>query len=279
MRYFWKAALLSITACLLVFSSTSLYAAQAGARKKLLYVIQIIDDVDGMVAKLKAGGTRAGRIKEIPDYMNDHPKMVAHLTSIGFDVTVKEWPSDKEIEQADLILISEQVSGTDQGEKFRFVPVPVMCMESDLYDDLRMTGLNFDSDYGEFISERMQRAAPYWPNPAGNPAPQRFLYLFNAPHPMQAGLPNGVAQLLTSHEEMNWGRPGPAAIVIATIAGEPYKMAIFGYEKGAIMTGENIAPARRVGFCLRTFSGLSPNGVKLFDAALKWAAETPADRK
>ncbi|MDB6168018.1 MAG: hypothetical protein JWM88_882 [Verrucomicrobia bacterium] len=275
---FLALAVLSLVALLSSNLALAADAPSVPARKKLLYIIEIFPDPVAVVAKLKAGGTRTVRLKEIPAYHNDHPKMLAHLASLGFDVTVSydDTPVDELIKGQDLVMISEEVSATHMGEKFRFVKVPVICLESDLYDDMRMTGLNINTDYGEYISERIQQAAGH-PDPAGNPAPQRFIYLVNAPHPMAGGLRPGIIQLLESHEEMNWGLPGPGATIIATIAGEPKKIAIFGYEKGATMEGENIAPARRVGFALRTFSGLAPDGVKLFDAALKWASESPAN--
>ena len=73
---------------------------------------------------------------------------------------------------------------------------------------------------------------------------------------------------------MNWGRPGPGAIVIATFPGELDKSPLFAYEKGATMDGENLAPARRVMLFLdnTTFPGLNEAGLKLFDAAVLWAA-------
>ncbi|WP_266156701.1 hypothetical protein [Dyella silvatica] len=72
---------------------------------------------------------------------------------------------------------------------------------------------------------------------------------------------------------MNWGKPGLGASIIATVAGQPEKVAIFGYEKGATMDYESLAPARRVMFFLdnETFDNLTPEGLHLFDAAIDWA--------
>jgi hypothetical protein len=68
----------------------------------------------------------------------------------------------------------------------------------------------------------------------------------NAPHPLAAGLPAGLVNVVQKGGPMNWGRPGPGAIVIATFPGELDKSPFFAYEKGATMDGENLAPARRV---------------------------------
>jgi hypothetical protein len=72
---------------------------------------------------------------------------------------------------------------------------------------------------------------------------------------------------------MGWGVPARAASVIATLPGEPDKAVVFGYEKGATMDYDFIAPARRVALFLdnETFAQLSPDGLALFDAAVRWS--------
>ena len=73
---------------------------------------------------------------------------------------------------------------------------------------------------------------------------------------------------------MSWGKPGLGAATIATLYGQPEKAAIFGYEKGATMDYETLAPARRVMFFLdnASFTNLSESGRRLFAAAVDWAA-------
>ena len=69
------------------------------------------------------------------------------------------------------------------------------------------------------------------------------------------------------------GRSSIAPSVAATLAGDPSKAALFGYEMGAPMEDSFAAPHRRVGF----FAGeLAPShftgsGWRLFDAAVTWA--------
>ena len=90
---------------------------------------------------------------------------------------------------------------------------------------------------------------------------------------MAAGLPAGVVDVYEKQAPMNWGKPGLGATLIATLYGHPEKAAIFGYEQGATMDYESLAPARRVMFFLdnETFPNLSNAGLKLFDAAVDWA--------
>jgi hypothetical protein len=90
---------------------------------------------------------------------------------------------------------------------------------------------------------------------------------------MAGGLPAGLANVYVKQAPMSWGKPGLGATTIATIYGQPEKAAIFGYEKGATMDYEALAPARRVMMFLNndTFTNLSAAGLRLFDAAVAWA--------
>jgi hypothetical protein len=63
--------------------------------------------------------------------------------------------------------------------------------------------------------------------------------------------------------------PGPAAKVIATVVGQPKQAAIFAYDSGAMMVGLP-APAKRMGFFIHRDTDYSPDGLKLFDAALDY---------
>ena len=116
-----------------------------------------------------------------------------------------------------------------------------------------MTGKRSGQDYGESDKER-------------------YLWLVNAPHPMSGGLPAGAANVYVKQAGMSWGHPGLGATRIATLYGQPDKVAIFGYEKGATMDYESLAPARRTMFFLGNegFSNLQEAGLRLFDAAVDW---------
>jgi hypothetical protein len=155
---------------------------------------------------------------------------------------------------ADLVILSSTIRSHDLLGAWRNVPVPLLTWENDLLDDLAMTGKRLGSDFGAVETVR-------------------YVWLVNAPHPMAAGLPAGIVDIYQKQATMSWGKPGLGATTIATIYGEPDKAAIFGYEKGATMDYESLAPARRVSFFLdnETFTNLSPAGLKLFDAAVDWA--------
>ncbi|MFC5740139.1 hypothetical protein [Dyella tabacisoli] len=182
-------------------------------------------------------------------------KIEQHLTARGFTVTLYDQylPAAK-AKDFDLVVLSSTVRSRDLLGAYRDTPTPMVTWESDLLDDMGMSGKRPDTDFGKADK-------------------QHALWLVNAPHALAAGLPAGIVNVYVKNAPMNWGKPGLGASIIATLAGEPEKVAIFGYEKGATMDYESLAPARRVMFFLdnETFDNLTPEGYRLFDAAVDWA--------
>lgn len=178
-----------------------------------------------------------------------------HLDSLGYTVTFTDQSASVDKAKGfDLIIISSTVGSQDFEGKYKDVTTPILSWENDILDDMRFTGKNKDVDFGEVEGEH-------------------YIYMVNAPHPLSAGLPAGINSVYRKDQPMGWGKPGLGASIIATIPGQPNKAIIFSYEKGATMDYDFIAPARRVAFFLdnKTFPQLKENGVKLFDAAVKWA--------
>nr|WP_183628367.1 hypothetical protein [Novosphingobium sediminicola] len=182
-----------------------------------------------------------------------------HLLASGFAVEMADQRAGPSAATGfDLVILSSTVAAKDVDPAWRRSPVPLLTWENDCLDDLAMTGKRHDLDFGEAEKER-------------------YLWIVNAPHPMAGGLSAGLANVYAKQAPMSWGKPGLGAITIATLYGQPEKAAIFGYEKGATMDYETLAPARRVMMFLNneTFTNLSPAGLRLFDAAVTWAAGGP----
>lgn len=230
--------------------------AEAGRGKLALYV--------GNLTKLEkakaAQPIDPKRVQQLQTWRDNDLKAVAYLQSLGFKVRMADEYSSPDLAKGqDLIVISESVDAVDVGDKYRNAPIPLVTFENDLLGELGMTGWKNGLDYGTDDN-------------------QRFIFVVNAPHPLAAGLRAGAQNVLDDeHYKMNWGRPGPGAVRIATLLGEPDKVAIFAYEKGATMNAEFLAPARRVSFFLwqDTFAGLRPEGLALFRAAVLWAVAKP----
>ncbi|MEO6873575.1 MAG: hypothetical protein ABI222_02010 [Opitutaceae bacterium] len=198
--------------------------------------------------------------KAAPAIVASDAKVQEHLTSLGFTVTFADQSEPASVATGkDVIVISSGVSAHAIEGKYKSVPVPLVTWESYMLPHVGMTGKKEEADFGTREGK------------------VRYLWMVNAPHPLAAGLPAGLLNVMKKGGPMNWGRPGPGAIVIATFPGELDKSPFFAYEKGATMDGENLAPARRVMIFLdnTTFPGLNEAGVKLFDAAVLWAAAAP----
>lgn len=183
-----------------------------------------------------------------------------HLEQLGFTVTLGDDTKPPKADGADMIAISATCQGKWILDSYKNAAVPIVTWKPWLYPWLGMTGKRIDVNFGE-----------------GHKAEQGPLFLVNNPDPLSAHLPNGM-MLPVKHAvpDYSWGKPGLGAATIATLAGEPDKAVIFAYEKGAIMTGDFAAPSRRVALFMAedTFDVLNDAGLKLFDAAFLWAAQS-----
>ncbi|MEE9354439.1 MAG: hypothetical protein V3U75_02510, partial [Methylococcaceae bacterium] len=151
----------------------------------------------------------------------------------------------------DLIVISSTVSSGKVGNKFQLAAVPVLTWEAYLFDDLGMTGVTTDIDYGVL------------PN-------QQGVDVVSSGHPLTAGL-SGNVQFGSTSGTLSWGVPSGEATIAATVNGDSSRATIFGYDQGDSMPGL-IAPARRVGFALDndTASNWTAEAQQLFTAAVNW---------
>lgn len=177
-----------------------------------------------------------------------------YLQSKGYQVDILDQSvSPDSLNHPDLVILSSTVASKNLKPGWRQLPVPLMTWENDYLDDLAMTGKRINTDFGEVEKER-------------------YLWLVNAPHPLSARLPAGTQNVYKAQAPMSWGKPGLGATIIATIYGQPEKVAIWGYEQGATMDYETLAPAKRLMFFLNneTFGNLSEAGLKLFDASVQW---------
>jgi hypothetical protein len=177
------------------------------------------------------------------------------LEQLGFlvflvdDATIEKADAD----DMDLILISETVWSKLVGDLFTDVEVPILCLESYLYDDLYMSGAVRNSDYGN--SRRRQKIAVHYSD-----------------HSLSAGMSETI-KVTTRRRHVGWSVPAESAIIIASLVDDPERAAIFAYNKGAPMVDDYGAPAKRIGMFLHgnSASRLTKDGWDLFDAAVNWA--------
>jgi hypothetical protein len=90
-------------------------------------------------------------------------------------------------------------------------------------------------------------------------------------HALAAGY-SGTIQLATAPVRAAWGQPGKAALRIASLPNHR-RVAVFAYDRGTPMFGLE-APARRASCFLEPdTASLTDAGWKLFEAAVRWAAQ------
>jgi fibronectin type 3 domain-containing protein len=158
-----------------------------------------------------------------------------------------------------MVVISSTVTSGNVGTKFTNVSVPLLNWEPSLMNPLGMTGSTSGTNFGTITGQTQVAMVPG-----------------NAAHPMAAGL-TGTMAVLASANTFTFGQPNANATVIATLANDSSKSAIWVYESGVVMPGLT-APARRVGFFLNdtTAANLNANGATLFDAAVRYCAGAPS---
>jgi hypothetical protein len=132
---------------------------------------------------------------------------------------------------------------------FKALPVPIMVSK--------------DCNTSDFGLGTMQNTANSF----------NSIKIVKSDHPLAAGFPAGSVRVFTDNvcRVVRGANVGPGAIKIANSPADDSTWAIFAYEKGGEMPGGFKAPAKRVGFFWHRPSGGTPEGKKLFQAAIEWA--------
>lgn len=180
-----------------------------------------------------------------------------HFESLGMTVNMVEDIDPPAAEGYDLVFFASDVKAKTITYTYRNTKVPIFTTKPWLLDFLGMTGFTPQKDYGEDEKEE-----------------QSFLWMVNAPNPIQAGFPNGMFMPVKKAIKIyNWGKALPSAQVIAFLPGEPERAVVFGYEKGVYGDHDFIMPSRRVfmGLWTDSFDLLIADGIKLFDSCAAWA--------
>ncbi len=193
-------------------------------------------------------------VGRIPARSSDR-ELKMRMERLGYLVYLTD---DDRVEEAatadmDLIVISETVWSASVSNTFTAIEIPVICFESYLYDDLKMTESRPYRDYG-------------------NARYQDRIYIDLPGHQMAAGHRDKV-KVTTRGRRLGWGIPSKSSNIIASLIGDPAKAAIFSYDAGAPMADGMAAPARRIGMFphANSASHFTDAAWDLFDAAVQWA--------
>jgi hypothetical protein len=205
---------------------------------------------------------------DTPEGEESDNHIVEHLKEVGFVVKEVDQTTPQNADEGeDFILISATNSKYKTTNKYRDAKIPLMCLEGLMADTLKMAGRRRYVDYGEHGEEKESEDPP-----------EAYLEIVNPSHPMAAGLKNGYVEFINEADVLKWATPPPSATIIATLPNSMHERAIFGFEKGAAMADEFVAPARRTMFPVDNpaFDNLTEQGHALFDAAVLWTISPPA---
>jgi hypothetical protein len=157
-----------------------------------------------------------------------------------------------------VIVVSESTDSSTILGKLTGATVPVVTLEPRLFADMGLTGPDYGTHWGDLEG-------------------QAEVVISDAAHPLAGGNTAGAQVVTSSGQKFVWGVPLGEAQVAVTISGHPDRAAVFGYEAGSA-TSAGRAPARRVGFFLGrdTAAALNATGARMFDSAIRWAAQPQA---
>jgi hypothetical protein len=188
-------------------------------------------------------------------------QLQARMEGLGFTVQVltvedPEVPLKEALERAQVVVLSPSIMMGELPDEMVDLGVPMVALESSAFTRLGLTG-------------------PAWKRDVG-PTPGRFneVVITEPKHPLAAGL-SGQLPVLDRKQGLRWGAPGEDAVIVARFPGtNKPQSAVFAYERGSEMPGGHAA-ARRVALFLgngRVIRSLTPEGWRLFDAAVTWSA-------
>lgn len=175
--------------------------------------------------------------------------MIGRITAQGFSTVTPVTDAAvtaQSVAGADLVVISSSAESAPLQAKLKDIAIPTLVIEDAEFTKMGMATMGtHDSGVSQVVIA------------AGGSA--------------LVGDATGTVTIADKPGELGWGTPAATAKIGATMPGNPTHAAIFGYEKGAMMSGM-VAPARRAGFAIREAlaAGLNADGLKLFDAILAW---------
>jgi hypothetical protein len=153
----------------------------------------------------------------------------------------------------DIILVSSTVIATNRVKnELVSLPIPTVVWEMTLFDDFGWTAKKLNTDYGTIFGSTIK--------------------IVNDIHPLAGGL-SEVVPILTTAQNITWGKPTANAKIIATVNGDTTKATIFAFAVNDLMINNVNAPARRVAMFLsdESAANLTNDGWTLFELAVKWA--------
>jgi hypothetical protein len=187
---------------------------------------------------------------------------------------------------ADLVILCESLLSGNVLTALKPTTTPVLSYEAFLQDDMGLvdpSGKVFPTTAAGGCDPGTPPACTYGTLVADH------MTIVNPAHPLAAGLTGSVKLYTTPGNpatdpgglEVNWGKVGPGAEIIATMTGFPTAATFYVYHKGATLFDGTKAAALRMQLWFEddnatgTLNFSTPEGFKLFDNAVSYALTTP----
>lgn len=239
---------------IVTFTPTGQFTATASFSVKGTYVIQASASDGALSGSATASiSVRQPALLVTSTAGNDLAETLlsTRLAALGYEVTALSGAASTSASATGMavVVISPAAVPVDVGTDFNTVLVPVVTINEALFDE-----------------NRLATAANH-----GSLPTQTKISITSPTHALAAGLSG--APVVAQPSSFGWAVPAPAAVKVASLATDPAKWTVFGYEQGAAMTS-GTAQRRRVGFFAgaNAVTKLTANGLALLDAAVSWAA-------
>jgi hypothetical protein len=247
-------------------------------------ILMVVGDGNEMnpVVNGTAKGTGPGDV-----FLKNHlTTMLGHKVTMMADTTAKPMLLQA-ANSADLVIMCESLLSGNVLTALKPSTTPIISYEAFLQDDFGFvdtSGKTFPTTAAGGCDPGMPPACTY------GTLVQDHMDIVNPTHPLAAGLPMGTIKLYTTPGdpgrdpgglEINWGKVGSGAEVIATLTGFPNAATFYVYHKGATLFDGTKAAALRMQLWFEddnvtgTFNLSTPDGFKLFDNAVAYALTTP----
>jgi hypothetical protein len=184
------------------------------------------------------------------------------LDDLEFDVTILDDAENaREAFDANLIIISQSTNANTINGEYRNEEVPILVMNSEIYEDMRMIGQNDDVRVNARIVEVEDEN-------------HEIAEAVNI-------LENDDIEISAQNSQLGFAQAGRDAEIVLTRQNQANDALLFTYQRGDEMDDDQEAPALRVAFALpeNVLDNLDADGDDLLEAAILYTWSDGSDAR
>lgn len=247
-------------------------------------ILMVVGDSNGM-NPVGTMGTAKGTGPGDVFLKNRLQDVLGHKVTMIADTTAKPMLLQA-ANAADLVIMCESLNSGSVLTALKPSTTPILSHEAFLQDDFGFvdpSGMVFPAGAAGGCDPGKPPACTYGAMVADH------LDIVSPTHPLAAGLTGSVKLYTTPGDpgrepgglEVNWGKAGPGAEIIASVTGFPTAATFYVYHKGATLFDGTKAAAMRMQLWFEddnttgTLNFSTAEGLKMFDNAVNYAFTTP----